>query len=205
MTTTLPPFQDSLDAAGAPTTRSPGGAREVRFRHRPHPLAPEREYRVGSRALRWHNADDPGRGAGELPYSRLARLRLQGGGGVYHLVLVPHRGGVLRLGSRSASGWLGQDDRREPYRRFVRALHAAALQAQPGLAVEAAGTAPPPGLAVGVLLALGAAVGLGTLGGTAWALAGSAAVLLGLLAWRQRADRAPAAPVRGALPRSLLP
>jgi uncharacterized iron-regulated membrane protein len=58
---------------------------------------------------------------------------------------------------------------------------------------------------VGVLLALGAAVGLGTLGGTAWALAGSAAVLLGLLAWRQRADRAPAAPVRGALPRSLLP
>ena len=181
-----------------------GGA-EVRYRQRPHRLAPEREYRVGPRGLRWHDAGAPGQGAGELPFARLAGLRLLREAGprgrhAFAVVLVPHSGAALRVGS-----WSGTEDRGEAYRRFVRALHAAAVLAQPALRVEAVGAGASPWQGPALLALLCAATG-----GVALGLSGAAAGLLaaallspGLRRWQ--VNRRPGAPVRGGLPRQLLP
>jgi hypothetical protein len=181
------------------------GGSEPRYRQRPSRLAPEREYRVGARALRWHEAGSPGLGAGELPFARLAALRLlrepgPQGRPLFAVLLLPHRGPALRV-----SSWSGTEDRGEAYRRFVRALHTAALQAQPTLRVEtqAAETKGWHTTAVLALLCGGA-------GALALGLPGSAAGFLsaGLLSpglRRWRASRQPGEPVRGGLPRQMLP
>lgn len=191
----------------SPPSVLPGsaGSGDVRYRQRPHRLAREREYRVGARGLRWHDRGAPGQGAGELPFARLAGLRLlrepgPRGRPAYAVLLLPHRGRALRVGS-----WSGDEDRGESYRRFVRALHAAALQAQPALRVEAAAAADP-GWRAPALLAL-ACTGTGALAlGLPGAAAGLVlAVLLspGLRRWQ--AGRSQGEPVQGPLPRRLLP
>lgn len=192
-------------ASGGATEPQRLGGSEVRYRQRPHRLAAEREYRVGPRGLRWHDAGAPGQGAGELPFARLAGLRLMRSTGprgrpVFAVVLVPHRGSALRV-----SSWSGTEDRGEAYRRFVRALHGAALQAQPALRVEAvrpgaAGWQVP--AAVAGLCAAAGGLALGVPGAAAGLLA-TGLLLPGLRRWQ--AGRQPGEPVRGGLPRQLLP
>jgi hypothetical protein len=181
------------------------GSAEVRYRQRPHRLAPEREYRVGPRGLRWHDAGAPGQGAGELPFARLAGLRLlrepgPRGRPAFAVVLVPHRGAALRVGS-----WSGTEDRGEAYRRFVRALHAAAVLAQPALRVEAVGPGAGGWQGTALLALLCASSGAAALGvpGAAAGLLAAALLSPGLRRWQ--AGRRPGAPVRGGLPRQLLP
>ncbi len=198
------PTAPSSVLPGATEPQRLGGA-EVRYRHRPHRLAREREYRVSARGLRWHDAGAPGSGTGDLPFARLARLRLlrrpgPHGRTVYGLVLKPHRGAGLRV-----SSWSGPEDRGESYRRFVRALHAAALQAQPALRVE---VEPPAGAGWQGTAALAL-----LLAGTGWLALGAAGVVAGVLGAgllspglrRWQASRQPGAPLHGSLPRHLLP
>lgn len=60
-----------------PGGRAPARGGGVRYRHRAHALAPEREYRVGTHPLRWHDAARPERGAGQLACRQIAALRLE--------------------------------------------------------------------------------------------------------------------------------
>jgi hypothetical protein len=204
---------DSGFASSAPSSFGSGRAatgRSVRYRHRRHALALAREYRVGTHTLRWDDPTQPGRGAGQLALAQIALMRLQSLPGSHgtrrcRLTLQPHRGAAIVIDSDSAEGWFGRQSQAEGFRRFVRTLHAAALQVQPALRVEA--TPPPPlgGLVPG-LLALTAAAALGMSRGPGWAVA---ALLLSwpLAAWAgrwQQARRAQPLP-RGSLPRQLLP
>jgi hypothetical protein len=196
-----------------PSSSPEGGTRTagVRYRHRAHALATEREYRIGAHTLRWHDAARPDRGTGQLALRQIAALRIEvlGGAGPTRrcrLTLVPRGNGApIVIHSDSAEGWLGRRAQPEAYRRFVRTLHAAALQAQPLLRVEAA---PSPRLAgLGApLLALISAAALGLAHGPLPALAGFALSwpLAALAARWHQARRAAPLP-RGALPRHLLP
>jgi hypothetical protein len=181
------------------------GSAEVRYRQRMHRLAQEREYRVGSRGLRWHIAGAPGQGRGELPFARLAGLRLlrepgPGGRPMFAVLLLPHQGPSLRV-----SSWSGTEDRGPSYRRFVRALHAAALQAQPALRVESVAPVTKGWRAPALLALLCAGAGTLVLGvpGAAAGLLSAGLLAPGLSRWQAR--RQPGEPVRGGLPRQLLP
>lgn len=199
-----PPSVLPGSAAGATEPQRLGGS-EVRYRQRPHRLAREREYRVGARSLRWHDQGAPGQGAGELPYARLAGLRLlrepgPRGRPVFAVLLLPHRGAPVRV-----SSWSGQEDRGEAYRRFVRALHAAAQQAQPALRVETAASTGGGWGAPALLAALCTGTGALALGaaGAAAGLLSAGLLSPGLRRWQ--AARQPGEPVRGGLPRQMLP
>lgn len=200
-------FAPSRPPAGA-EGRAGGG---VRYRHRPHPLAREREYRVGVHTLRWHDAGRPEQGAGQLALAQIAAMRLEllaagAHGRRCRLVLRPRGGGApITIDSDSADGWFRRRPQAEAYRRFVRTLHAAALKAQPQLRLEA--PPPPPLAGLGApLLALLTAATLGLTRGPLWALAGFALawpLAQGLARW-QHGRRAAALP-RQVLPRQLLP
>ncbi len=191
--------------APGPTEPQRLGSGEVRYRQRTSRLSREREYRVSARGLRWHDAGSPGQGAGELPFTRLAGLRLLREAGprgrpVFAVLLLPHRGPALRV-----SSWSGTEDRGEAYRRFVRALHAAALQAQPALRVDS--LAPGAGHwrtpAMAALLCAGAGAWVLGAPGAAAGLLSAGLLSPGLRRWQ--AGRGPGNPVRGGLPRQWLP
>jgi hypothetical protein len=182
----------------------------VGYRHRPHALAAEREYRLGTQSLRWHAATQPERGKGQLALSQVTAMRLEAlpGSGASRrcrVTLLRRTGAPIVIDSDSAEGWWGRRAQGETYRRFVRALHAAALEANPQLRLE---TPPPPRFAgLGApLLALSTAALLGFTQGPASAVIGLAVVwplAHGVGRW-QHGRKATALP-RGALPRHLLP
>jgi hypothetical protein len=201
-------FEPSQPAAAGPHASARSGG--VRYRHRPHALAAEREYSVGTQTLRWHDAAQTGRGTGQLAYAQIVAMRLEtlpGSGATRRcrLTLLRRTGAPVVVDSDSAEGWWGRRSQGEAYRRFVRTLHAAALQVQPQLRLEA----PPPPRLAGLgpaLVALSTAVMLGVTKGPALALVGLALVwplAHGVGRW-QHSRRATALP-RGALPRHLLP
>lgn len=209
---TSPAFESSFLASqpgeGAPTG---GPARPaLRYRHRAHALAREREYRLSTRTLRWHDAARPDRGVGQLALAQLERVQLGSepmgrGGRRYVLRLVPRRGPALVIGSDSARGFHARQPQDAAYRRFVRTLLAAARQAQPRLLVQAL---PEPALGGLMAPALGlvVAAALGMLQGPAAAVGSFALVTPAahLLArwWRLQQ---PALPLGASLPRELLP
>lgn len=193
-----------------PGGRAPARGGGVRYRHRAHALALEREYRVGTHSLRWHDAGRPERGAGQLAYAQIAALRLEtlsghGASRRCRLTLRPRQGAPVIIDSDSAEGWFGRRAQAEAYRRFVRTLHAAALQVQPLLRLEA----PPAPRLAGLgpaLMALGTAAALGVMQGPLPAMAALALVWpLAQWAGRWQQGRRAAALPRGALPRHLLP
>lgn len=201
-------FQPSQPAGTG--TQAPGRSRGVGYRHRPHALAAEREYRVGTQSLRWHAVAQPGRSAGQLALSQLTAMRLEawpGSGATRRcrMTLLRRAGEPIVIDSDSAQGWLGRQPQGQTYRRFVRTLHAAALEANPQLRLE---TPPPPRLAgLGPpLLALSIAAALGLTQGPALAATGLALVwpLAHWVGRWQRGRQSTPLP-RGALPRHLLP
>jgi hypothetical protein len=209
-------FSSSRPSAFAPSQppgpggRTPVRGGGVRYRHRAHALAREREYRVGTHTLRWHDAAHPERGTGQMAYTQIAAMRLEALGGQgaakrCRLTLRPRVGPPVVIDSDSAEGWFGRRAQAEAYRRFVRTLHAAALQVQPQLRLEA----PPAPRLAGLgpaLLALGTAATLGVVQGPLPALAGLALVWpLAQWAGRWQQGRRAAALPRGTLPRHLLP
>lgn len=208
-------FASSRPSSFAPSQPHDGGAPArpggVRYRQRRHAWSAEREYRVGTHTLRWHDAADPARGVGQLPLRQLAAMRLEilsGSGPTRRcrLTLVPRGSGApLVIDSDSAEGWLARRPQAEAYRRFVRTLHAAALQAQPQLRVECApapwlaGLGPP-------LLSLATAATLGLVQGPIAAVAGLVlAWPLAELAARWHQGRRGATLKGWSLPRHLLP
>jgi hypothetical protein len=209
---TSPGFESSF-LASQPGEGTPTGGPlrpPLRYRHRAHALAREREYRLGARSLRWHDAERPDRGLGQLAWSQLEAVQLgsepAGGGRRRYLIrLVPRRGPALELASDSAHGGLSRRPQDAAYRRFVRNLLVAARQAQPRLRVQAL---PEPALGgmLGPVAGLTVAAALGMLHGpgaalAAFALATPAAQLLARW-WRLQR---PAASLGTNLPRELLP